>query len=592
MDFTKKPGKFLPARRTYMVSDQNDLTMLTDGVAAFTLFEFIGVSDAPTWYAMGTDQGGTFGLAYQSTTGRDPTDAFDKETNPNDTHVTDDDMIAFTIDGTRYLLLSRIDQGDSTKKNISSLDTAGNFDGDYFTNVLGGSKLDRSVNSLAVPTTLAVAQIGQPLLLIGHKNELIRVDSSKNVDQPAVSLDESQWINRILTTSTSSYLLCRNADSGSGEAFIYKWQNGTIYDEANNTTIEVTERAYPTNSSNIVSGTVLDDVPYVLTHDGRLLGLSGSRFKQVAAFPTYYKNLTFKNANNQEADRFVHPRGMDAVNGRIQILLKAELEDGSYDADTPSGVWEYDPEVGLYHKYSLTLDKNASSDYGQPQIAFAGALKATGHYKSQVLLGGKVYTDDKNNTLGAIWAVDDEGNFDHRSVYITPEVHATKITAKWQRVVSKFRQFAASSDSIVGKYRTDRQSSFSFVASITWSDDSTFTSTDSNFGDAGEGDEVFVYMGNGGGTTAHISSKSLSGSTYTINLDESIQGVSSNDTGKVEVDNWRKIGSATRDDVSFHEFPIGATDTFVQCKFELRGEQNSPEIHQFLIINEQGEQLT
>jgi len=49
--------------------------------------------------------------------------------------------------------------------------------------------------------------------------------------------------------------------------------------------------------------------------------------------------------------------------GEINILLSSMTDTGSDDS-IPSGVWEYDSNIGLYHKYSIspsvTTDFNLS----------------------------------------------------------------------------------------------------------------------------------------------------------------------------------------------------------------------------------------
>lgn len=99
-------------------------------------------------------------------------------------------------------------------------------------------------------------------------------------------------------------------------------------------------------------------VPYkstfvVLTSEGQLLQWNGGGFTELASFPFYISEKRLANIGQL----FSYGQNMsvdgDIIYINFGINLSATGKKGEeFLIENPSGVWCYDPDVGLYHKYS------------------------------------------------------------------------------------------------------------------------------------------------------------------------------------------------------------------------------------------------
>ena len=98
----------------------------------------------------------------------------------------------------------------------------------------------------------------------------------------------------------------------------------------------------------------------ILDASGRLLYFNGGGFDKLAQFPFYLEEFRWGNltltgvlsyGNNMVVDG-------DIIYINVGFNLNganSKLED--YMAENPSGIWCYDPEVGLYHRYSPSISR-------------------------------------------------------------------------------------------------------------------------------------------------------------------------------------------------------------------------------------------
>lgn len=94
----------------------------------------------------------------------------------------------------------------------------------------------------------------------------------------------------------------------------------------------------------------------VLTRNGQLLYWNGGGFQVVASFPFYFTEQIYGDALSNTALGAVH---MEVVGDTVLIHIGNELGKFTRREDNvlhefPAGVWCFDPNVGLYHKYSLS----------------------------------------------------------------------------------------------------------------------------------------------------------------------------------------------------------------------------------------------
>jgi len=327
-------------------------------------------------------------------------------------------------------------------------------------------------------------------------------------------------------------------------------------------------KLYKIDAPCALSGCIYKDVLHIIDAYGILKKFNGYGFTEVARLPVANKNIEMPNIySTQFNNRWIHHRGMEVVNGKINIAVNNFVSTGVYVDDMPSGVWEYDPENpsrGLYHKGSPCAD---TTDWGQQAVEKAGAIFPLRDTNGNYMVGFSYYTDDASTNRKAVFYDDVSTNTNKRGSFVTPFLSSSGIEDTFQFAHYRHSPIP-SGDKIVGKYRTKKSTLFPFTASCTWTSTTTFTSTDSDFANVVGGEEVEPIMGAGASTTAHVSSISNNAGTYTITLDEAIGQASG--TFKARVNNWKKMSTLDVTGDTNGRMTIGDDDTKVQIKTEIR----------------------
>ena len=346
-----------------------------------------------------------------------------------------------------------------------------------------------------------------------------------------------------------------------GTTYVFEWDG-----ETENTT----SQRYEIDASGIICGVVKDGVPYILDTRGRLMVYVGSRFEEVARLPYKEDEIMYGFNTNQLNNRAIHPRAITVDGDEILInvsnMLHGSTSTEKHFADFPSGVWAYNKDNGLYHKYSASTQPYSSlsyqdlTDYGQMQVAQAGAIFVHEPIVSfnddgeggRVIFSQRYFigadndteTDDVDVTYKtAIFASDTSDNSQKWGYFITPEIHSQNVLETWQNIYPTYKKLLDTTDKIVVKYRTEKDSKT--TATISWSNEQTMiTSTDVS--GYSEGDEVQFIQGVGSGKSAHIKSINPLGSGYSITIDESI-GVGEG-TSIAQFSKWIKAGEVTYSD--------------------------------------------
>ena len=402
-----------------------------------------------------------------------------------------------------------------------------------------------------------------------------------------LGLDDSEWtITMLKASSDRLWVGLLNTITGKGR--VYQWDGET----QNKAT------SYYDLESGVMAGAIFNNIPYVLDANGKLLAYAGGSFKEVERV-FKRSDVTFDGADSQTNIRFIHPNGMTVTDyGTILIFFSNEitvLNTENKEETVPSGVYEYDPNIGLYHKYSLSYSPVATTtvtDYGQPNLAtaFSGAIM---YHKSS----NKALTDNGNVLMGARYHTSDDFAESEYGVFIDDTLDTTQkwgyfvttkqlsssVVDKWTSIYSVYNEFINSTDKIVLKYKTKDDEPTN--ADITWTFGTTFTTTD-NISAYVAGDEVQVVQGAGGGKSAHIVSVVLSSGTYTVTLDDSFTGVTGN--AKVRLEKWIKLGEAdaSNAETQFKSMTIGNRNVAPWIKFKVCMQfTGKNELYKLRIIN-------
>jgi hypothetical protein len=282
--------------------------------------------------------------------------------------------------------------------------------------------------------------------------------------------------------------------------------------------------------------------------------------------------------------------------GNILILFKNALAPTSgggptdFDNNNPSGVYEYNRDIGIYHKYSPVQTTNTTvTNYGDQRIVEVGAVfyrkpNTSPAEDGSFLYGVKMHTS--SDVDDAIFSVVYDDNLETKQKYghfITSEIPASSIEDTWQKIYVMYKKLLNSGDKIVVKYRTELDTPTEIT--LDWVSTNRFLTND-DLSSYAEGDEIQVIQGKGGGKSAHIKSIDSHGSGYSVLLDDTFTGATGG--SKALVSKWIKAGEIVQgtDENQWKGFTLGKKNTspFIQIKVGMQFTGKN-EIQKLRVIN-------
>lgn len=344
----------------------------------------------------------------------------------------------------------------------------------------------------------------------------------------------------------------------------------------------------------ILAAIVIDNVPWVIDSNGQLRYFNGGAFVEApfGRLPIpLHQHLTVATSVLQ-SQRWLHPNGITLDSGRINILVNNKVNDnaGSIIENLPSGVWEYDRNIGWYHKRPLSLylqSGGSVADHGQNRLSRVGALfamkpLATTATAEGVILAGAQYYTNATGTKYAIWTDNTKDNIQKYGYLVTPKIYSSGIRDIWQKLFARLRQLLNSTDKIIAKYRIDDVDPVE--ATITWVNTTSFTVASADVPNLAVGDEVEITQGDGGGKCSHVTA--ITGTaTKTVTVDETYTGITTN-TAKARFQKWRKMSAFTSQTDDVAEFPFdNITSPWVQIKLCMQF-TGKDEVNDLIIANE------
>lgn len=485
-----------------------------------------------------------------------------------------------------FNLLGDIDEGNSDMKVFNG--------GLYFS---GSTEVYKTTNGTSFTTAISSGLTTSPHLMevmnAGAVSRLYITDNFTKV--------RSISTGDVLTSDGQAYSLNLNLPPTEWTITTIKKNSGLIWvgllNIYNGTGLVVSWDGYSADQRNetynlpsgVVSSTVLDNVLYIIDTQGQLKYFAGNSFKDVEGARLFRDNKNFlQGSGSLNNSRFIHPNGMVTTDeGTILIMLSNQIGNYDYEDGIPSGIWEYDKNIGLYHKYSISVSPVGATtytDFGQQRLSSPGALfyaKPTGATatKNGILLAGATYFTNASTTAYGIFCDDTLDTTEKYAGFITTKLF-TKIQEQWNKVYALYKKFTNSSSEIIIKYRTEEDTPTE--STVTWTDIDRFTSSVS-LSSYSVGDEIQIVQGVYSGFTAHI--LSTDGTTYII--DEQLPSSCIGVTGKVLVSKWKKVGTGKvtyNDKEQFKALTlvIQNTSPFIQLKvcmkFNTKDELNKLQI--------------
>lgn len=386
------------------------------------------------------------------------------------------------------------------------------------------------------------------------------------------SIDLGGGIQNLITfiRASSNRIWIGTLNAYGGKGYVYEWDGSSS---------QVT-KSYRLDSSGALACVIKGDIPYIMNTNGEIQVWNGGTFKDlddakvgISGQLNRVRGSLFYNPLNVVNNRFIHPNGMTLVDGNINILVNTvnNTNTGETDTSNPAGVWEYLPDVGLYHKYGLTYthsgDSSPFTDAGQIKLARVGAISEMNIPSAAVarngtwLAGAQYYTNATATRYG-IWYDDLNKTAQTPGYFVTTRIYSPNVTEIWQKLFLIFRRFYDSNEKIIVKYRTIDADPLE--GTITWTGTSSFNTSAAISGYA-VGDEVEIIQGIGSGLPSHITAIQTTDSGYMVTVDQVYTGAS-NQTAIAWFQKWTKIASITDTTIDFKEILIGKQSAWIKFK--------------------------
>lgn len=420
------------------------------------------------------------------------------------------------------------------------------------------AKLNNTTWSTAVSTQLTAAR---PHLLKSFgsgdnarlyiTDEYYKIHSINTSDAIAVTgsftmdfkLGDDWTITMLEAAENALWVGLLNTNDGTGA--VYEWDGATE---------NVWNRRFILESG-VMSGVVLNDVPYIMDARGKLMKFNGAGFAEedrLANLSQYSMKGAFDGTNL----RYIHPNGMTVTDyGSILIAVSNDITNQlGYINNVPSGIYEYQPGIGLYHKYSVSsseVDSLSIEDYGQHRVAQMGAVYfrrpiTSNNSSNGTLLFGAEYIISQTSNTSVVTKrgvfCDDALDTTPKMGYIkTGKIFSESITDNWNKIYAVYKEMFEQSDKIVVKYRTREKNSR--PVDFIWLNNTQITTIE-DVTDLNEHDEILITTGTGAGESFIIDSVERNGGVSTVTVKENTFNKTEPFTGVVS--NFRLLGEMNK----------------------------------------------
>lgn len=235
---------------------------------------------------------------------------------------------------------------------VSQATTFAYYDGTSWTTGLG------SLGGSSIYHPLCVHE-GLNQLAIGENNLVYLYDSSHSL-VTTITLPANFQVRWIRYNANYLYIGTKNIYGGEAEIF--------VADGAPSTTNAAV--SLYNSSSNIPGcqwafcGIVYKGILVIMSSNGQLLKQNGTGWDELAHLPIYNNpSYSWYNGSGFSGGK-VPQRGMAIKGERIYINVDGTLAnaDGKQYTNQPSGLWVYDPDIGLYHHAGIATDSYLGVD--------------------------------------------------------------------------------------------------------------------------------------------------------------------------------------------------------------------------------------
>lgn len=220
-------------------------------------------------------------------------------------------------------------------------------------------------------------------------------------------------------------------------------------------------------------------------------------------------------------------------------------------------------------------------DYGQSYNTQSGGMAMSEQVDLALdnFIFGGFYLDANSTTSYAGLCFTARG-FTNIGYIVTSKAFSRNVMDAWQKVYIKHNRLR-SGESIQVKYQTKELPDLPVTtpqhgAHCTWTDANTFTTTADlseakTYLDAGVALECEIIGGAGAGQMSQITSITFSTGTYTVNLDDNLEGITASDICDVKIENWDVTNTASDTDTDYTVFSFGTKSPAIRLKVIMKG---------------------
>lgn len=178
---------------------------------------------------------------------------------------------------------------------------------------------------------------------VGNGNQVILFNTSYVTTQTLVLPTEFR-VTTMRAVNDLLYIGTRNLNGGNAKIFIWDGNSSLFYYE-----VEV-------GAHWVFSMTAYLSTVAAITSQGQLGIVNGTNFQELAGLPVYFNpHAKWQGSGGLQLNGKVFNRGMATIGDTIYINIEGEVDSG-FMPEMKSGIWVYDPAVGLYHRASATQD--------------------------------------------------------------------------------------------------------------------------------------------------------------------------------------------------------------------------------------------
>lgn len=213
------------------------------------------------------------------------------------------------------------------------------YDGSSWTTGLGSLGGSNKYHPLCV-------HLGLNQLAVGEDNKVLLFSSSHSLIT-TITLPLNYQVRWIRYNNNNLYIGTKNLSGGEAEVFV---ADGSTTAWNSSSTVSGCQWAF--------SGEIYKGVLVIIASNGQLLKQNGSGWDELARLPIYNQpSSAWYDGNGYTAGK-VAQRGTAVKGERIYLNIDGYVNnaDGTQLVEQPSGLWIYDPDVGLYHHAGLATD--------------------------------------------------------------------------------------------------------------------------------------------------------------------------------------------------------------------------------------------